>query len=138
MLSIHKLDAYRVSVEFLTLVLELLPTLPGDDADQLRRSAKSVVRNIAEGAGRWSRADKAKHYAIARGEAMECASSIDLMKAEGAIDDERYARPLQLLERSVALLSGLMKKSRWFAFTFTLFTPGPVGRTTRTRRTRSA
>jgi len=112
MLSIHKLHAYQVSVEFLTLVLELLPTLPrgfAEDADQLRRAAKSVVRNIAEGAGRWTAADKAKHYSIARGEAMECVASIDLMKTDGVIDAEWHGRALVLLDRSCALLTGLIK-----------------------------
>jgi len=43
-------------------------------------AAESVVRNIAEGAGRWSEADSANRYKIARGEAMECAASLDIMK----------------------------------------------------------
>ncbi|MGE0549798.1 MAG: four helix bundle protein, partial [Kofleriaceae bacterium] len=45
--------------------------------DPLRRVR---VRNIAEGAGRWSEADSANRYKIARGEAMECAASLDVMK----------------------------------------------------------
>src|SRR5215470_10536890 len=113
MLSLHKLDAYRVAVEFLNLVLEIGPTLPrgtGDDADQLTRAAKSIMRNIAEGAGRWGRADKAKHYSIARGEAMECVSCIDLMKVEGVIDGERHARATALLGRVVSMLTKLIKK----------------------------
>lgn len=52
----------------------------GQGADQLVRAAESVVRNIAEGAGRRSEGDSAKHYKIARGEAMECAASLDVMK----------------------------------------------------------
>jgi four helix bundle protein len=60
MLSLYKLRAYKVAIEFLSLVLQLLPTLPrgrADDGDQLQRAPKSIVRNIAEGAGRWTRAD---------------------------------------------------------------------------------
>ena len=113
MLSVHRLDAYRAAIDFLNLVLELAPMLPrghADDADQLTRAAKSIIRNIAEGAGRWTRADKAKHYSIARGEAMECVSSIDLMKADGVIDGERYMRAIELLDRSVSMLTGLIKK----------------------------
>jgi four helix bundle protein len=109
MLSVHKLDAYRVSVEFLELALELGKTLSGDDADQLTRAAKSIMRNIAEGAGRWGRADKAKHYSIARGEAMECVSCIDLMRVEGAIDSERHVHATELLRRLVSMITGLIK-----------------------------
>jgi four helix bundle protein len=39
-----------------------------DRADQLTRSAESDARNLAEGAGRWSVADSANRYKIARGE----------------------------------------------------------------------
>jgi hypothetical protein len=48
------------------------------------------VRNIAEGAGRWSEADSSKHYKIARGEAMECAASLDVMKLRRVVAPERY------------------------------------------------
>ena len=71
MLSFQRLDVYQRAIEFLSLVYEVLADLPrgnADRADQLTRSAESVVRNIAEGAGRWSEADMANRYKIARGE----------------------------------------------------------------------
>ena len=42
--------------------------------DQLARSSSSIVLNIAEGCGRFARAEQADFYAIARGSAMECAT----------------------------------------------------------------
>jgi four helix bundle protein len=71
MLSFQRLDVYQRAIEFLSLVYEAVDDLPrgtADRADQLTRSAESVVRNIAEGAGRWSVADSANRYKIARGE----------------------------------------------------------------------
>jgi len=112
MLTIHKLAAYNVGLEFLGLSIKIVSGLPqgfADDADQLRRAAKSIVRNIAEGAGRRTRADKAKHYAIARGEAMECVGSVEALKVENAITDEAHARALALLERLAGLLTGLVR-----------------------------
>ena len=47
-------------------------------ADQLMRADES--RRIAESAGRWSAADSANRYKIARGEAMECVASFDIME----------------------------------------------------------
>jgi len=68
---------------------EVIAELPSkghaDIADQLRRAAQSQPLNIAEGAGRTSRPDVAKHYTIARGSAMECAAVLDVMKAQGTI-----------------------------------------------------
>jgi len=72
------------------------------------RAAESVVRNIAEGAGRWSKADSAKHYEIARGEAMECAASLDVMKLRKVVAPERYEYGIRLLESVVAMRTKML------------------------------
>ena len=111
MLSFQRLDVYQRAIEFLSLVYEVLADLPrgnADRADPLTRSAESVVRNIAEGAGRWSEADMANRYKIARGEAMECAASLDVMRLRKLINDARYARGIQLLEGVVAMLTKMI------------------------------
>ncbi|KAB2887136.1 MAG: four helix bundle protein [Kofleriaceae bacterium] len=111
MLSFQRLDVYQRAIEFLSLAYEVVDDLPrgnGDRADQLTRSAESVVRNIAEGAGRWSEADSASRYKIARGEAMECAASLDVLKLRKLISMERYQRGLRLLEGVVAMLTKMV------------------------------
>jgi four helix bundle protein len=108
MLSFQRLDVYQRAIEFLALVYEVVDALPrghADRADQLSRAAASVVRNIAEGAGRWSDADSSNRYKIARGEAMECAASLDVMRLRKVITDTRYDRGIQLLEGVVAMLT---------------------------------
>ena len=89
MLSFQRLEVYQRSIEFFSHALEIIAELPSkghaDIADQLRRAAQSQPLNIAEGAGRTSRPDVAKHYTIARGSAMECAAVLDVMKAQGTI-----------------------------------------------------
>jgi four helix bundle protein len=67
-----------------------------------------VVRNIAEGAGRWSDGDASKHYRIARGEAMESASSLDVLKLRKLVAPERYACGIELLEAIVAMLTKML------------------------------
>ena len=112
MLTFQRLDAYQIAVQFLALASEVNDSLPrgnSDRIDQLNRSAESVLRNIAEGAGRWSAADTAKHYKIARGEAMECVASIDVLKVRKLIDVQRYAKGIGLLERLVATLTRLVE-----------------------------
>lgn len=111
MLSFQKLDVYQRSIEFLALARRIRAQMPkghSDLADQLRRSAQSIPQNIAEGAGRTTRADKAKHYTIARGSAMESASHLDVMRIDEIIDTETYARGVELLERVVAMLTKLI------------------------------
>jgi four helix bundle protein len=88
-------------------VTESLPRGHAERADQLIRAAESVVRNIAEAAGRWSDADSSKHYKIARGEAMECAA-LDVLKLRKLVAADRYDHGIQLLEGVVAMLTKMV------------------------------
>ena len=111
MLSFQRLDVYQRAIEFLVLTTELTESLPrghAERADQLIRAAESVVRNIAEGAGRWSDADSAKHYKIARGEAMECEASLDVLRLRTLVGLDRYDRGIPLLEGVVAMLTKML------------------------------
>jgi four helix bundle protein len=111
MLSFQRLDVYQRAIEFLALVYDVVDELPrgnAERADQLTRAAESVVRNIAEGAGRWSEADSANRYKIARGEAMECAASLDVMKLRKLITEDLYGRGSRLLEGVVAMLTKMI------------------------------
>ena len=111
MLSFQRLDVYQRAAEFLALVYDLVEALPkgnADRSDQLARAAESVLRNIAEGAGRWSEADSANRYKIARGEAMECAASLDVMRLRKLISERLYERGIQLLEGVVAMLTKMV------------------------------
>jgi four helix bundle protein len=111
MLSFQRLDVYQRSIQFLTFASELVEELPlghAERANQLIRAAESVPRNIAEGAGRWSKLDMSKHYKIARGEAMECAASLDVLRVRRFIEQPRYERGIELLEAVVAMLTKMI------------------------------
>src|SRR5262252_6779511 len=111
MLSFQRLEVYQRTIEFLALAIDVVAELPrghAERADQLVRAAESVVRNIAEGAGRWSGVDSAKHYKIARGEAMECAASLDVLRLRKLIAEERYRTGIALLESEVAMLTKMV------------------------------
>ena len=111
MLSFQRLEVYQRAIEFLALATQIVEELPrghAERADQLIRAAESVVRNIAEGAGRWSEADSAKHYKIARGEAMESAASLDVLKLRSLLAQARYDQGIRLLESVVAMLTKML------------------------------
>jgi four helix bundle protein len=110
MLSFKKLHVYRAAIEFLTLTVKVSGDVPKGVAplvDQLRRAAASTPLNIAEGAGRTSTADRARHYAIARGSAMECAAAFDALAALGVIDAKTHTQGEELIERIVSMLTKL-------------------------------
>jgi four helix bundle protein len=93
MLTFQKLDAYRCAIELVALTVEVQAAIPrghGDLRDQLRRAAISVPLNIAEGSGRASEADASRHFAIARGSAMECAAVLDVIRVLGMLQDQRH------------------------------------------------
>jgi len=74
-----------------------------------RRSARSGSRNCAEGAGRVSRADKARAFAIARAEAVEACAAVEIAEACGEASGDRAEAVLRLADRLAALLTGLLR-----------------------------
>lgn len=78
--------------------------------DQALRAGTSVCLNIAEGAGRTGGADKARVFAIARGETCEAAAAIDIALVAASCK-EQPALAAALHARAVyALLSGLIRR----------------------------
>jgi four helix bundle protein len=111
-LSFQRLDVYQCAIELLVFaatVPERLPKGSAGLADQLRRASLSVPLNIAEAAGRNTRADAARHYAIARGSAMECAAIIDCLRVLSVLDDAQHGQALELVARIVAMLTRLCR-----------------------------
>ena len=107
----HRLVAYSVARELLLAVLACRIADP-KLRDEASRSAKSACLNCAEGAGRVSRADKARAFAIARAEAVEAAAAVEIAALCGDARPERAREVARLADRLVALLTGLV---RWRA-----------------------
>lgn len=91
----HTLQVFRVARELLLAVRDA-QIRDAKLRDEATRAAKGVCLNIAEGAARVTRADKARAYAIARGEA-----------AEASAEDE--AKIVSLASRVVAMLTRLIR-----------------------------
>ena len=112
MLSFQKMDVYRCAIEFLAFTAtthERMPKGFASLADQLRRAALSVPLNIAEAAGRNTPTDAARHYAIARGSAMECAAIMDSLRVLSVIDELQHTRAIELVTRMVSMLTRLCR-----------------------------
>src|SRR5512138_393305 len=73
----HRLVAFGVARDLLVAVLACRIADP-KLRDEAHRSAKSACLNCAEGAGRVTRADKARAFAIARAEAVEAAAAVEI------------------------------------------------------------
>ncbi len=103
----HKLVAYQVSLEF--AAVRAAAIRDANLRDQAMRAAKSACLNTAEGAGRKSRADKARVFAIARGEACEAVAAVEIAAAAGDAGDEAARNAVRVAGRLVALLTGLSR-----------------------------
>ena len=79
----EKLDVYKASLKFAAQSTELVEGLPPGKAylaDQLNRATLSICLNIGEGAGEYSRNDKARFYRMSKRSATECAAVVDVCR----------------------------------------------------------
>ena len=108
----ERLDVYQLALDFFDLaddVIEHLPRGRGHLADQLTRASLSIVNNIAEGAGKFSKGEKRKFYSIAMGSSTEAAAMLDVCLRRKLITEDTHHRGKLLLDRIVAMLVGLGK-----------------------------
>jgi four helix bundle protein len=108
-LPFEKLIAYQEARKLLDAVRECAIS-EGRLRDQAMRAATSVCLNISEGAGRAGSADKARVYAIARGENCEAAAALDIALTGGFCLVEPARRGLLHARAVHALLSGLINR----------------------------
>jgi four helix bundle protein len=107
----ERLDVYQVALEFQSMVPRLVPRR-GLAAlrDQLDRASSSVLLNIAEGCGRFARAEKAHFYLIARGSAMESAATLDVLLSRGVLAPAVHRHARGLLVRVTQMLTKLAQR----------------------------
>ncbi|WP_394842768.1 four helix bundle protein [Pendulispora brunnea] len=100
--------AYQVAVEFL-LAVKAANIRDPKFRDEAMRSAKSACLNTAEGAGRITRPDKARAFAIARGEAVEAVAAVEICALVGDVEESAAARCVAIAKHLVALLTALAR-----------------------------
>ena len=105
----ERLDVYRVSIEFATMVPALTRAARASLRDQLERAAASVSLNLAEGSGRRGVRDRLQFFSIAQGSAMECAAAIDLLLANRHVAQADATRAKQKLIRVIQMIAGLRR-----------------------------
>lgn len=110
----ERLDVYQAAIDFVVLADDLAEQLPrgrGYLADQLQRASTSIPLNIAEGAGEFSPAEKARFYRIARRSATECAAILDVCRKLALANEERHGAGRELLVRVVSMLVRMSSRS---------------------------
>jgi four helix bundle protein len=108
----ENLDVYKKSIALagdLGVLTESFPKGSYYLSDQLNRAVLSIATNLAEGNGKYSRADRVNYFRIARGSAFECVPILELCKRKKLLEDGAHEAYKQRLEEICRMLSGLIK-----------------------------
>jgi four helix bundle protein len=108
----ERLHVYHAALDFLPIAEELVAQLPSGRAylgDQLHRASTSIVLNIAEGAGEFSKRDKARFYRMALRSATECAAVFDVSKKLNLASEPAVRSGKDTLLRIVSMLVRLVR-----------------------------
>lgn len=103
----ERLDVYQAALDFAVIANDIVERLPRGRShlsDQLTRASISIVLNIAEGAGKYSKPDKRRYYLTAAGSATESAAILDICMRLGLIEQKPHEQGKALLDRVVAML----------------------------------
>jgi four helix bundle protein len=115
MFDFEKFEVYKKARQATKEISELINGIKGAHPriiDQLQRASLSIPLNIAEGAGRYSKADKKNFYIIARGSVFECVAILDIIYDMGLISQPQKTTFYDKLEELSKMISGLINSQR--------------------------
>jgi four helix bundle protein len=77
--------------------------------DQLGRASFSVPLNIAEGSGKFSKADRKNYFTTARASLFECVAVLDILKDENKISASEFETMLKDADELSRILYSMIK-----------------------------
>ena len=104
----HRLRVYGMAIEMLVFVRDA-QVRDVKLRDEALRAAKGACLNIAEGAARVTRSDKARAFTIARGEIVEACAALEIAALLDSAREEDAERIAKLADGIVAILTRLIR-----------------------------
>ena len=107
----ENLGVYQKAVDFTERIMVLTENFPRGYyffTDQLNRASLSISTNIAEGNGRFTKADRRNFFTIARGSIHECIPLLELARRREFISEHVCAELRDELQTIAKMLSGLI------------------------------
>jgi four helix bundle protein len=108
----EKLEVYQKAVDLADKLTKITSEFPKGTyylSDQLNRAVLSISLNIAEGNGRWHKAERRNFFWIARGSCHECVPLLELCRRRGFITDQQHIELFVELETIAKMIAGLVK-----------------------------
>ncbi|MEW6408404.1 MAG: four helix bundle protein [Patescibacteria group bacterium] len=115
MFDFENLEVYKEAKELTKETLKFLKENKAINSylrDQLYRAVISVVINIAEGSGKFSKANKKNFYIISRSSVYECVSILEIIFEENQITKDKFNYFYQKFETISKMLLGLINNQR--------------------------
>lgn len=109
--AFEKLVVYPKAIDFADTTAaktEQFPRGYGFLADQLNRASLSIATNIAEGNGRFTKADRKNFFIVARGSIQECMPLLELAYRRHLVAKNEHEQFRRDLEEIAKMLSGLI------------------------------
>lgn len=109
--AFEKLHVYQKSIAFADRICQLADGFPRGCyflSDQLNRAALSIATNIAEGNGRFTKADRRNFFGFARGSVQECVPLLELARRRGLIQPTDHEALKSQSQEIAKMLSGLI------------------------------
>ena len=111
MFEFQKLEVYKKAKEFHTDTNQLITAIKPNKTvkDQLSRASFSIVLNLAEGSGRFSKPDRRNFFVIARGSVFECVAILDVLNDQQLIDGATFDSFLKKADELSRILYTMVK-----------------------------
>ena len=117
-----EMPVWKAAFDPLLEIYKITKVFPADERfgliSDMRRSANSIVHNIAEGFGRFEARDKTRFYKISRGSAYELMSQIMVSHALAYIKEEKIKEALlndckKIISNLNSMIKTLEKARSW-------------------------
>ena len=112
MFDFEKLEVYKRAKTFHVFTagwIEKQESLHKSTRDQLFRASLSIAINIAEGGGRFSKADRRNFYVIARGSVYECFAILDIITEMGLGESQEIREMKSTCEELSKMLFAMIR-----------------------------
>ena len=108
--SFEDLDCWVAGSEVKKMIANIIKTLPASEKfdliDNMRRAARSVTRNIAEGYGRFHYKENIQFCRISRGSLTELIDDLITCRDEKYISETEYSDVRQKIQTALNILNG--------------------------------
>ena len=111
MFDFQNLEVYKKAKLFHRKCKKLLLEKKFDSyvKDQLGRASFSLPLNIAEGSGKFSKADRRNYFTTARASVFECVAALDMLCDEGLITKNEFEELIKKADELSKMLYAMIK-----------------------------